>query len=49
MKQLSPYMSANPQMIVSGFTKEGISAFLSFDEDTIDVPESNNGVYVVII
>ena len=36
------YMSENPQMIVSGFVKAGISPFLSADEDdTIDIQENN--------
>ena len=42
MKQLANYMDENPQMIVSGFVKAGISPFLSADEDdTIDIQESN--------
>ena len=35
------YMSENPQMIVSGFVKAGISPFLSVDQDTIDMQDSN--------
>ena len=36
------YMSENPQIIVSGFVKAGISPFLSADEDdTIDIQENN--------
>ena len=36
------YMSENPQMIISGFVKAGISSLLSADEDgTIDIQDSN--------
>ena len=41
-------MSVNPQMIISGFVKAGISAFLSAYEDTIDVQECNDEVYEVM-
>ena len=45
--EAAKYMSANPQMIVSGFVKAGINAFLSADEDTV-VQESNDEEYVVM-
>ena len=41
-------MSVNPQMIISGIVKAGISAFLSAYEDTIDVQECNDEVYEVM-
>ena len=36
------YMSENPQMIISGFVKAGISSLLSADKDgTIDIQDGN--------
>ena len=45
--EAAKYMSANPQMTVNGFVKAGISTFLSAEEDTIDVQESNDE-YIVM-
>ena len=36
------YMDENPQMIVSGFVKAGISPFLSADEDDTSDMEASN-------